>query len=338
MRPAPLEGGFRMDGYWVWGMSVIKGEDGKYHGYASRWPKSVPFSPNWTTNSEIVHAVSEQAEGPYKFENVVFKRRGKEYWDGMMTHNPTIHKVGDTYLLYYIGTTYDFPLPNEKITRETQQIARGNQRIGLATSKSPYGPWVRGDEPILDIRKGKWDAFLTVNPTVFVKPDNSIVLIYKSASHKSGLLKLGVAGAQSYEGPYLRAKEEPIFQFGESDDNLDNEAAKHVEDPYVWFNGSGYELIMKDMTGTISGEKGGGIHASSQNGLDWEISNPPQAYTRNVLWEGGQTIEQAAFERPQLLIENGKPTHLFVATGRNAEGKYWNFEETWNMCIPLKNE
>src|SRR5262245_12009882 len=35
---APLKGGFRLEGYWVWCGSVIKGDDGKYHMCASRWP------------------------------------------------------------------------------------------------------------------------------------------------------------------------------------------------------------------------------------------------------------------------------------------------------------
>ncbi|MGV2786981.1 glycosyl hydrolase family 43, partial [Clostridium perfringens] len=29
--PAPVAGGFRMPGYWIWCGSVIKGEDGRYH-------------------------------------------------------------------------------------------------------------------------------------------------------------------------------------------------------------------------------------------------------------------------------------------------------------------
>jgi len=100
MLPAPREGEFQMDGYWVWGMSVIKGADGKYHGFSSAWENNVPFMSNWETNSQIVHTISDTPEGPYKLSEIVFERRGSSYWDGMMTHNPTIHKVGDTYLLY----------------------------------------------------------------------------------------------------------------------------------------------------------------------------------------------------------------------------------------------
>ena len=68
--PAAADGGFRMEGYWVWCGSVIKGEDGKYHMFASRWPKPPGFGPYWLTNSEIVHAVSELPAGPYTFSDV----------------------------------------------------------------------------------------------------------------------------------------------------------------------------------------------------------------------------------------------------------------------------
>ena len=66
LKEAPLNGGLQMDDYWVWGSSVIKGDDGKYHMYASRWPKMLPFHPGWMIASEIVHATSETPEGPYK--------------------------------------------------------------------------------------------------------------------------------------------------------------------------------------------------------------------------------------------------------------------------------
>ncbi len=82
MLPAPVGGGFRMEGYWVWCGSVIKGEDNRYHMFASRWPKSQPMHPGWLSLSEIVRASSDTPEGPYQFEEVVLPARGAEYWDG----------------------------------------------------------------------------------------------------------------------------------------------------------------------------------------------------------------------------------------------------------------
>ena len=34
--PAPINGGFQDPDHWIWGASVIMGEDGRYHMFASR--------------------------------------------------------------------------------------------------------------------------------------------------------------------------------------------------------------------------------------------------------------------------------------------------------------
>jgi len=60
--PAPLDGGFRQPGYWVWCGTVVKDDAGKFHHYASRWPRGLPFGPHWLTNSEVVHSVADRAE------------------------------------------------------------------------------------------------------------------------------------------------------------------------------------------------------------------------------------------------------------------------------------
>ena len=332
MQPTSPDYVFQMEGYWVWGMSVIKGDDGLYHGFAARWSKKTPFGPNWVSNSEVVHATSKTPEGPYQFESVALERRDKSFFDGEMTHNPTIHKSGDTYLLFYTGTTYDFPFPEEGITRKMYVEARANQRIGLATSKSPYGPWTRSDTPIIEPRPGKWDALITVNPAVCVKPSGEILLVYKSTADQRGKLKLGIAMAEDYTKPFKRLSDDPIFQF--------DDPKKHVEDPYIWWNGSGYELVMKDMTGAVCGERGAGVHAASEDGINWTISDSPLAYTKTIKLKDGSTLKTDKFERAQVLVQDNKPTHLFFAIGINQEGKkgggYEALGESRNICIPLK--
>lgn len=99
-----MDGGFRMEGYWVWCGSVVKGEDGKYHMFAARWPKWLPMHPGWLLKSEIVRAVADKVEGPYTYCETVLGARGAQYWDGRMTHNPSIMKVGNKWVLYYIGS------------------------------------------------------------------------------------------------------------------------------------------------------------------------------------------------------------------------------------------
>ena len=333
IQPALVEEGFKMHDYWIWGMSVLKGDEGLYHGFAARWSKEVPFGPNWVTNSEIVHATAEHPEGPYTFRSVVFERRGPDFFDGMMMHNPTIHKYGDTYLLFYTGSTYAFPYPNKEITQKMYAEARLNQRIGMATAKSLWGPWARSDEPILNPREGRWDTIMTTNPAVCVRPDGRILLVYKSSEqHRGGKLKLGAAEAKHLGQPFVRLRDEPIFQFEDSD--------KHVEDPYIWWNGQQYELLMKDMNGKICGVSGGGIHATSDNGIDWKISDPALAYRKTVAFDDGTTLKFVKFERVQVLVEAGKPTHLFFAVGINQKGKKGEdlsaLVETWNLSLPLE--
>jgi hypothetical protein len=333
--PAPKNGGFFDPGYWIWGSSVIKGEDGKYHMFASRWTKQVGFA-NWVTNSQVVHAIADTAVGPYLFHDVVLPVRGKQFWDGMCTHNPRIVKYKDEYLLYYFGNTYSFAQPdaaNPGVSGDMYREAWMNKRVGVAISKSVYGPWKRLDNPVIEPRPGHWDASITSNPAPAVNDKTGkILLMYKSSTN--GLvppLLLGVSQADKPEGPYLRLSEEPVFRFETKDNNH-----RDVEDPFIWWTGNRYEAILKDRSGEICGEEGGGIHAWSPDGIEWKLSKKVKAYSRTVKWDDGNTTLMANFERPFLLFENGVPTHLFAATGTGP--KPWQFEKTWNMVVPLKTD
>lgn len=330
--PAPADGGFAQPEYHVWCGSVVRGEDGLYHMFASRWPRGLPFDPHWITNSEIVRAVSKTPAGPYEFQEVVLAPRGAEFWDGRMTHNPTIHRAPDgTYLLFYTGTTYSGPAPTPQNPEDgwTPLViaAHRGQRIGLATAPSPAGPWTRRDAPILEPRPGKWDGLITTNPAACVLPDGRILLIYKSIGYRGDLLRLGVAMAQHYDAPFERLQDEPILRFDASGD--------HVEDPYLWNSpDGGLEMIMKDMRGGLGGEARGGVHARSQDGIHWQLSQPPQAYSRTVQWQDGQSTTFEYLERPQLLLEEGRPTHLFVAVSTVAG--HGPGTRARNIALPLR--
>ncbi|WP_409342669.1 glycoside hydrolase family protein [Paenibacillus sp. MBLB4367] len=329
--PAPVNGGFRMEGYWVWCGSVVRGEDGRYHMFASRWPKALPMHPGWLVASEVVRAVSDTAEGPYVFQEVVLPARGAEYWDGRSTHNPHIVRAGDTYVLYYMGSTHPFADPDPEAPLEMEDprviVARSNKRIGIATSASVLGPWKRLEQPVLQTRPGKFDSYLTSNPAPCIHPDGSVLLIYKGrchVGHKHGRMNIGAARAERYDGTYRSASDLPILP----------EELCHLEDPFVWRTENGYELIAKDMDGRVCGELHAGIHAYSRNGVDWEMV-AEKAYSRNVLWDDGIVRTMGSFERPFLLFQDGVPTHLFAATA-DGPGGFSHAAETWNMVIPLK--
>lgn len=224
LAPLPRQGGFRMEGYWVWCGSAIRGDDGRYHLFASRGPREISFHPGWMACSEVVRAVAEHPAGPYEFQEVVLPSRAAEFWDGRATHNPSITRYDDTYVLYYMGSTHPLASPplNRSFATDDPRciVARASKRVGIAISKSLAGPWQRFDEPILPAKPGTFDSFLTSNPAPWVNEDGSELLIFKSRQYNGNThspMMLGLTKAAHFLGPYRVLGNEPL-RFGEVED------------------------------------------------------------------------------------------------------------------------
>jgi hypothetical protein len=216
---SPVDEGFRMNNYWVWVSSVIE-ENGKYHMFVSRWPKHLTFHPGWMIAADIVHAVYDNPVGPYEFQDVVLPARGAKYWDGRSTFNPKIKKYKDTYILFYTGSTHpfeDFPeSDSQKLKTKYSIVGRSNKRIGVAYSKSLYGPWTRLDKPILDTKPETFYSFLTSNAAPWINEDGSVLLVFKSRQYKENFpfqssMAIGVAKTPNFMGPYTLLSDEPVL-------------------------------------------------------------------------------------------------------------------------------
>ena len=324
---------FECEGWWVWGSSVIKGDDGKYHIFVSRFPKSLPFHPGWMVASEIVHATSDVPQGPYKLSDIALAERGAQYWDGRSAHNPRILKEGDTYYLIYMGSTHPFDTPTaEQLTLESPWciVARSNKRVGIAKSKSLYGPWTRLDEPILKTKPNTFYSFLTSNPSPIVEEDGSVTMIFKAREYigndKYSDMALGIAKAKHIEGPYeVQNSNQPIFQV-----NGQGEA----EDPFLWKDKDGYHIIFKDHVGKYTIEAKAGAMAHSKDATHWTVDKDAQAYSKTLEWEDGTVTTQGQLERPFIFFENGKPAYIFFAT-MDGPGGFENATRSWNMVIPI---
>lgn len=332
LRPAPRGSGFSDPDWWIWCGSVVRGEDRRFHMFASRWSKRFPFNTHWVFSSAVVRAVADVPEGPYRFAEVVLARRAPHLFDGMNTHNPLVRSWDGKYWLFYMGTTHEFPElpPHREVDTPTFLAVWHRKRIGLAWSRSVFGPWQRLDQPLLEPRSGQWDATITSNPAAVIQPDGTTYLIYKSRAHAAAPLQLGIARAPHPTGPYRRLSDKPLFSFPHPD--------FHIEDPFLWHDGTHFHLLLKDDykndCGGITGEWGAGVYAWSEDGVQWVLGEPPKAYSRTIQWADGSVTTQPNLERPFLLVdESGRPTHLFCATG--AGPKPWQFEHTWNQCIPL---
>ena len=75
----------------------------------------------------------------------------------------------------------------------------------------------------------------------------------------------------------------------------------------------------------------------SKDAIHWEINHGELVYSRKVLWDDGVEEEMGNLDRPFILFEDGKPTHLFFATS-NGRDSFLDAAETWNMVIPLKTD
>lgn len=335
--PAVVGGGFEMEGYWVWCPSVVKGDDGLYHMFASRWPKRLPFHPGWMVASEVVHATSKTPEGPYKFSEVALPARGPQFWDGRMTHNPKILRVGKQWALIYTGSTHPFADVEDPKTLTLDSpyavIGRSNKRIGLATAPSPFGPWTRREAPILDVKPGTFYSFLTSNPAPYVEKNGSALLLFKGRGHGPKFpyqtpMSIGVARAPRLEGPYKVVSEQPIF----SVDHIGE-----VEDPAIWKDKDGYHLLAKDQRGGITGEKHAGLLAHSKDGVKWTVDPAPIAYSKRMVWTDGKEQVMGQLERPYLLFDNGVLTHMFFAA-MDGPGGFQNGTKSWDIVVRVKPE
>jgi len=279
-----LESGFKMDGYWVWCGSMIK-VGSVYHLFASRWPKSGPFPEGYKTNSEIVRATSKSPLGPFQFEEVVIGERDSSYWDANMAHNPTIHKICNEFVLFYIGSDFT------TLQDQSQALLR---RVGYASSKSIEGPWKRSDQPIIETESN--------NPAVLVEK-SGVKLMYRDAK-----LRIFIAEAKIYKGPF-RIVNDNVWP------------ACRLEDFYLFRTKAGYHMICEDNTGGISGHERWGVHLCSPNGItEWQKCDPLVVYDHAILLDNDSILHCTRRERPQLLGEGDRITHLVTSVfdGKNS--------------------
>lgn len=169
--------------------------------------------------------------------------------------------------------------------------------MGIAKSKSLYGPWTRLDEPILKTKPNTFYSFLTSNPSPIVEEDGSVTMIFKAREYigndKYSDMALGIAKAKHIEGPYeVQNNNQPIFQV-----NGQGEA----EDPFLWKDKDGYHIIFKDHVGKYTIEAKAGAMAHSKDATHWTVDKDAQAYSKTLEWEDGTVTTRTT----------GTPLHLF---------------------------
>jgi hypothetical protein len=290
-------------------MAPIYDEQGKLHIYNS----SIPNKGSWTSDSIINHYVADSVEGPYTLVGTAFSSDERTY------HNPQIAKVGDTYVMVFLW---------KKATRGSLQS------IGMATAKSPYGPWTENpNNPIIKPSgvPGSVNATHASNPTFLVDREGKFRIYYKSISdRKPAYRTISMAMADKLEGPYVDHPKNPLISY--EDLGLD------IEDPYAFYYRDTYYMIVEDRMAVreaLEGhqlpdgqiKRGGnrpGLIYTSEDGILW--NRPEIGYNTNSHYFGG---ELSRTERPHILWKDGKPEYLFLANHGSQEAGFYLKIDNW---------
>jgi len=299
-------------GYHIWGSSPILGPKGKTHLFVARWPKEFKVDPGWRSHSEIARYVADNPQGPFRFKEIVITGSGRETWDKYGAHNPCIKKVDDSYILFYIANNNPAQPPHPR-----------NQRIGMLIAKSPEGPWKKAGKQGMILQPSDdpdhWTYYSgngVVNPAFLNLSQKQFYLYFKSwikfpdsGQHKS---VMGVAVSENLTGPY-KITDQPITA-----------NAKTIEDGYAFEYNGKYYLLTTDNHGIFI--NGGGILWESADGLNF--ANPCVGYglidryfqydAKNLRRYYGPDVVK--FERPQILVMDGKPAYMYAPSGCNIMG------------------
>lgn len=295
--------GLTEDEFVVWCGTIAKGDDGLFYLYFSFWPMNKGHNA-WVTHSKIGYAVADNPLGPFTYKGIALSGAGGDAWDRDCVHNPAVLKVDGVYYLYYMGDYGNGEYWNH----------RNHQRVGVAWSEKPEGPFKRLDQPIVDVTPGRHDALVTTNPTVCVGPDKRIYMMYKAVSDqgempKGGAVVCSMAVADHPLGPFVKS-EKPILT------NPENPWS--VEDPFMWYEDDRFYAVAKDFQGyfTKAGPHTVGLFQSF-DGFEWEVADHPLAFKLELHWEDGTVEPLQNMERPQMwLDETGKPRVLCCACSR----------------------
>ncbi len=289
------------DDYTVWGCSPIYDDEGKVHVFYSRIPKD----GSWLVNSQIGHAVADHPEGPYEILGTIMEGRGEGYWDANSIHNPSVYRVDGKYVMLYIGN--DTATAQRWLERAPEA---NSQRTGMAIADSPYGPWTRFDEPMIDVDPDSlaWDGYCTVNPG-FVKHPNGEYWIYYRAWDRfnDDRRKTGVAFAKNLTGPYVKYEGNPIIDKFEGVDG-------QTEDPVMFYYKEKFHCVIRDMG---NWDWLSSLYLESEDGLNW--SYPKRAKHQGHTYY--DMPEERRCERDQILLKDGVPEYIFNACSFSGGGR-----------------
>ncbi|WP_222846211.1 glycoside hydrolase family protein [Pontiella sulfatireligans] len=310
------------EGMHVWGSSPVIGPDGKVHVYVARWPfDSQPNFNGWYKDCGIAHYVGDKPEGPFEFVRVAVADQ-----DGTFNapHNPTIQHMDGKYVLCFIVNEND-KLKTQRIImlvaddlNDTWQPAAGAEEDGTILRKSA------------DSNDWNHTAKLGVSNPSLIKFNGKYMLYIKSVIPKGGYT-YGVAVSSKLEGPYKNHPKK-VTDGG-------------IEDAYAFTMDDTVYLLSRNFGHIKGGSHGGGLLWRSEDGFwfpkgDVELSFKPLShYVGTAALKNGTKYRPPAkvkdysgrLERPQILMIDGEPAYVYMATGISTRDGYGSCSHVFRM-------
>lgn len=297
------------DHYHIWGTSPIWGNDGRIHAFAARIPIIDNAALNygfsyWYATSEIAHYVADEVEGPYTFVETLLKpgQTAAGSWNCGTQHNPAITKINDEFVLLYHSSACTPSKPNP-----------GSRRIGMMKTADLNGPWEDCGVVLSRPEPGDtkaWSYPLIAadrgvdNPALLQHPNGKFYLYYRAKwPGLEGENSYAVAIADALQGPYIHHPERIINN------------SRYIEDPYVYMDGDEVCMLVTD------NHRNKGLLLRSTDPLSLDYDQAEEGFHVMEHYIDKDVVQKAAnyrhpkFERPQLLLKDGVPTHLFAPGG-----------------------
>ncbi|MGJ7032432.1 glycoside hydrolase family protein [Niabella hirudinis] len=348
---------FVADSFYNWCSSVIKGPDGRYHMFYSRWshgkraldddPMNGIFNgfSGWLKYSEIAYAVADQATGPYRYVKTILKGEGdSRSWDRYTMHNPQIRKFGNQYYLYYISNSFDPAFhfsDNRKVGKDWLHWLKYNctQKIGVVKAASikdlVEGRYKKLPQPLMQ-PDNEHTFEVTTNPSVTQGPDGRYYMMFKSRKPNVGHMTMWMAVSEQPDQPFRLLGQ--VF----------TTADLACEDPYLWYDRGRkrfYAIVKYYSNDKVLAPQFGALAlVTSEDGLHWQAAKHSLVSMRTLKIKGRPATELTHLERPFLLQDNrGNLQALFAAASIKEPGKgdvlHTDFDHnSFIICFPLSGK
>jgi uncharacterized membrane protein YgcG len=276
--------GPRQQTNFYWDGKIVKGEDGKYHLYASRWTYSNGFGPpvgasgtGWQS-SIAMQAVSDNIMGPYVPQGDCYTRNQEGNNKG---HNTTALVT---------------PTGAAPYTLSVGEIVAGQ----MFSATSANGPWT-----LLGLTKTNSNGHngcgtLSSNFTFTVGPDNRFW-----ATSRSGC----IMDSDQVLGTY-KVETDSVLP------NLENNSNANAEDEVIWYSGGYYHIVYNYWHVQRA------YHLMSKNGTtNWTSTGlayqgtqtPANASSSWLRYTDGTVNQWHNMERVSVYQEKGHVTHFTFA-------------------------